>query len=80
MTLSTMKQRIEEALRNFLTRFNDVTTQVGRPDLSVVLMAVGSGVTNKIDFKVVLKRNPPMDLAKFYHETERFFTARGCRR
>lgn len=45
---------------------------VDRPDPSVILMTAVSGMADKSDFKIALKRDPSMDLAEFYHEAEKF--------
>jgi len=72
MTLTTMKQRTGESLRNFLTRFNAAVASVDRPDPSMVLIAAVSGIATNTNFKITLDRDPPRDLGEFYHEAERF--------
>lgn len=72
MSLTTLKQKTEESLRNFLTQFNAAAASVDRPDLSMVLMAGVSGIADGSEFKNLLMRDPPMDLGEFYHEAERF--------
>ena len=72
MTLTSVKQRTDESLRAFLTRFNAAVASVDRPDPSMVLMAAVSGVRDNSDFKLSLVRDPPMDLGEFFHEADRF--------
>lgn len=72
MTLTSVKQREDESLRAFLTRFNAAVASVDRPDPSMVLMAAVSRVREDSDFKVSLIRDPPLDLGEFFHEAERF--------
>ena len=72
MSLAALKQRTEESLRNFLTRFNAAAASVDRPDPSMVLMAAVSGIADGTEFKNSLTRDPPMDLGEFYHEAEGF--------
>ena len=72
MTLTSVKQRTDESLRAFLTRFNAAVASVDRPAPSMVLMAAVSGVREDSDFKVSLVRDPPLDLGEFFHEAERF--------
>lgn len=62
MTLSRVKQRFEETLRSYLTRFNAIATIVDKLDPSIILMAVVFGVASKIDFKIALEGDPSMDL------------------
>ena len=59
MTLTSVKQRMDESLRAFLTRFSAAVASVDRPDPSMVLMAAVSGVKENSDFKVSLIRDPP---------------------
>ena len=72
MTLTSVKQRMDESLRAFLTRFSAAVASVDRPDPSMVLMAAVSGVKENSDFKVSLIRDPPQNLDEFFHEAERF--------
>ena len=72
MSLATLKQKAGESLRNFLTRFNAAAASVYRPDPSMVMMAVVSGIADGTEFKNSLTKDPPMDLAEFYHEAEKF--------
>lgn len=72
MMLSSVKQRVRKILRSYLTRFNAVTATVHKPNPSVVLMAAFSRVASKIDFKINMKRDPPVSLVEFYHEAERY--------
>ena len=72
MTLTSVKQRMDESLRAFLTRFSAAVASVDRPDPSMVLMAAVSGVKENSDFKISLIRDPPQDLDEFFHEAERF--------
>ena len=54
MTMTSVKQRMYESLRAFLTRFSVAVASVDRPDPSMVLMAAVSGVRDNSDFKVSL--------------------------
>lgn len=62
MTLLSVKQRIEETIRSYLTRFNVGVFAVNKPDPSILLMAAVSGVASKTDFTITLEKDPPMDL------------------
>lgn len=61
-----------ETLRSYLTRFNAATAAADKLDSCIILMAAVSRVASKTDFKVALERDSPTDLAKFYHNAERY--------
>ncbi|MRV11134.1 hypothetical protein GF534_13835, partial [Staphylococcus aureus] len=45
----------------------------------MILMAAVAGVAEGTEFKDSLKRDPPQDLGKFYHEAERFIQLEDSR-
>lgn len=55
-----------------MTRSNAATAAIDKSGTSIILMAAVSEVASKTDFKVALERDPPMDLAEFYHEAEKY--------
>ena len=65
LTLTSMKQWKGESLKDFLTRFNAAVASVDRPDPSMALMAVVSGIADNSDFKITLERDPPMISGNF---------------
>lgn len=78
MTLSSMKERTKEILRSNLTRFNVAAATAHKPDPLVILMTTVLEAVNKTDFKIVLERNPQMDLMEFYHEAERYLRQKNA--
>ena len=72
MTLSSIKQRAGESIKDFLLRFNVTVTSVDRPDPSMILMAAVAGVAEGTKFKYSLTKGPPQDLGEFFHKAEKF--------
>lgn len=64
--------RGSKSLGSFLMRFNTAAATVDRPNPSVILMAAVSEVASKIDFKVALQWDLPIDLAEFYHKAKSY--------
>lgn len=71
-TLSSVKQREYETLRDYLTRLNAIISAVQKSNSSIFLAAVAFGVTNITDFKKALERNPSVDLVDFYYQVEKY--------
>lgn len=73
-----LKELFNQVLRSYLTMFNAAATTVHKLNPSIVLMAVVSGVASKTAFKIALERDPPVDLADFYYQADRFLQQEGA--
>lgn len=58
--------------QEFFDKIHVAAAAFDSPNPLMILMAAVSNVADKTDFKVALKRDPPMDLVEFYHKAERY--------
>lgn len=79
ITLTDIKQRNDESLKNYITRSNTAATIVQKPDPTLVHMAIVIGVKKGTELYKSLTKMKTRNLSKFYKREDKYLRLKASK-